>query len=121
EDLDRAFLAELQKSLFQLLALERVLAAHPRENLGREARQLRELERRAFAERVADAQRARIEKSDDVAGPGLLDHGALRAEQLVRHGAADGRLLAAVAHLPAAAGMADAAAVGCMAGAAGRS
>src|SRR5207248_822605 len=103
EDLDRAFLAELQEAFLQLLALERVLAAHAREDLRRKPRQLGELERRPFAERVADTQRASVEQADHVARPGLLDDDAVRTEQLVRHGEADGPLLAHVTHVHAAA------------------
>ena len=103
EDLDRAFLAELEESLLQLLALERVLAADPGEDLRREAGQLGELEGRAFAQCVADAQRPGVEQTDDVARPGFLDDLALRSEELVGHGEAQAALLAHVPHLHAAA------------------
>src|SRR5262249_318398 len=89
EDLDRALLRELLEALLELLALERVLGPDPGEDLRREPGELGIFEGGSLAEGVADAQRAGVEEADHVAGPGLLDHLPVRAEELARR--AEGR------------------------------
>ena len=84
EGLDRAFLAQLQNALDELLALETVDAAHASEELRREHRNARIAALFARAERIAQRENAGVEQADDVARIGVFNGFALIRHELLR-------------------------------------
>ena len=89
EDLDRALLCDLLRTLDELLALHRVFGAHAREVFGRKGRDAAELEFLAWrADGVADRENAGVKDTDDVSRVRLVDDFALGGHQLLRLGKA---------------------------------
>src|SRR5206468_9383733 len=86
KELDRPLLGQLLEALLQLLALQGIVEAHAHEVLGREAGDALELDGRALAEAVTDAQDAGIPHAQDVARVGLVDESALLGHELHRAG-----------------------------------
>ena len=89
EYLDRTFLRDLGRTLYELLALKRVLLADTREMLRRKGRDAFELNlflRGAY--RVSDGENTRIEHAHDIAGISFGNDLALARHHLLRLGKA---------------------------------
>ena len=90
KELDRALLRQLLDALDELLALHRILCRDAREALGREHGEVLELELvRGVAERIADAEYARVKQPHDVARVRRVDDLAILRKELLRLGELD--------------------------------
>ena len=89
-ELDSTFLGELLDTFQELLSLHGVLRLYAGEVLRREDRDVCEVEvLRRCGHGVADAEDARIEKTDDVAGIGVFDDRSVLRHELLRLGECD--------------------------------
>ena len=89
EGLDDAFLQELFETSAIFFGVSSIWIRDVAENLGGETRDLVVADAAVVGERVADAEFAVADKTDDIARPGFVHGLAVAAEKFVRGGKAD--------------------------------